>query len=383
MAFELYEVISDTVTIASGGTSNTVNITGKDSSNTLPLENTFVVIEAMSTSTGIYSPQYFYTTAQLLDDGSGNTYQIKFERGNPTGGYGIDITYRVVYSNANVFHASGSFSGSDTAYMYSGNTPSNSFPILTVNSSGSGQGFWFFLVKAKIGVDSDGNYYELTAIDNSKTLNYVLQVVGHPDFNVTQVEFNSSGLTSAETSAMGTGQTKDNTFIALSYQANSTTNWNGVASYKYCYINSSDEVVLSDYKIDNGNASPDVSAIVYCVEVTSENVTIKNTDYTLYSSLDPFLGQYTDETKTFHIDGNQYNYLCSSNQLYEEDNDTSLINVSYAPANNGVDITRANSDHNAKGHISFIEVSDATQEIFNYLHYVGRGVRVGVGVGVC
>lgn len=329
-----------------------------------------------------YAMQYHYVSANLVDDGNGDTFEVRFRRGEPSGGYDIRIHYIVIAStDISVIHASYSYS----SYSITDDTvavdPTNTIPIVTYRTTSSGQELENFVQYCEI--DSGSVTFE--KYTNTKTLEVEAQFVQSSTFDVGQVivsntDFNPQ--TGALPSVNGSTAYSTNSFMLLNYKANSQME--GAGSYKVAYYDdANDEYVIKNY---DTSYSSSAQCILYFVKISNselESTNYEQIGFDTTSTNLTFTSKYTELSNTFFVPSALQGYLYTTSEEFESRHDIVSGVVKNGSNAGEVDWSKHSSEFPTEGYFSVIELTPSTTgENFYYLHYVGRGVNIGVNNGI-
>ncbi len=324
------------------------------------------------------SPKHLYVTPELLDDGSGKTYQLQLTRGGVLPGVNLYVYYSIIYSNElKVTHVSSSFSDFTNSITTISADTSKAFPLSYVYTTDSffpsdGDNIHDFMVSSEL-TSTAINYKKFT---NIKSLTVKTQIIESDNFEVVPIHISETA-TNPHQYPVSTEYTAENSFIVLSY--NATDTFSGVGYYKRAFINKSTQNLYID---NNGVEISKAECFVYIVKITGDNAKITQKIINTPANLEEFSDLYKYPKKIFCISGCQYGYLFSPNDSYGQNQADAAGLLNIDSDNTEIDFVRNSDGVNVLGAFSVIELEDSQINSI-LLHYVHRGVGIGVSNGVC
>lgn len=332
------------------------------SGSAIPMPSTFILHSAYILDKA-YSPEYAYTQCRLLDAGNGDTYQLQIKRGSSKNTE-IYIYYTIIYSTQiTVYHLNTSFT--DSTKTISGSfLPENSFPITSINTVDKGQGIEDFMINVKIG----SSKVELKKDTAKKEINANIQIIESSKFDVSQNVIQTH--TNPKEVILPEKYDKYNTFLIMTYSALSCMR--GTGYYKRAYINNNNNIIIDN----NSKWVSKTECVCYAVKVNSSGSVNKGVINTK-DQIQKINSNYKDFSNILTIASTQYNHLNSTDEKFNKNHSEATGMIKENKDNNEINYIRNFGSGNPKGMLSILRSVN-----FVYLHHVGRGSRVGVGVGI-
>ena len=364
-----------TITIALGD--NEVEVS-KPLTTPVDIDHSLVLMSEKTGST--YSPTYYMATAEL--NSAGDAVIIK--RGN-SGGYAMDCEVHIIEFDTNVTVQSLTVSGSDNnTYGYFANVQiGKTLCIGQVRTADDGQDLHDFSAEFYMeDTDSDNQYDRVTVskYTNTKTLTAHIQIVefDQPDIEVLEVLIPDTNTIDMTGTAVPNNQL-DKTIVIMSNKAIGT--WESQGYNKYVYLEQNGADV--DYHCTNAGGGSWISRasvkmyFLKFAQSQSQHFRVVNSEQTDIDTQMPV------QANSIALGNMPYGYMGSLNNSW--DDQSGSITVELDTLTNGDLHLLRNAGDQADFSVSVLDLAIAPPQtdVFNYLHYVGRGVGAGVGVGIC
>jgi len=341
--------------------------------NEVDLDHSIIQISIKASSA--YSPRYYYTTAKLVD---GRTARI--HRPFATGGYTIMaiVTVTEFSDEVSVQRGSAHFTTATTSLAIN-LSPSvdhtKSIPIITVNTITDGQDVGDYLIEARL--DDDPNIIILDGGVNGTEKNVEYQVITFNDPSVMVTHLREVITAELQSTLLPSGHLPSNTILCLSSQGNALITH--LAQLPVGYISGPNPY----YATIRRGRSGDLITAFYVVSFDGIN-SFTNAAFESVTEIDTGYPINTDPEKIgISFNHNSlYGYLQSPADDWNNDSSHSATTVDTENYTN-IRQSRYGSNDAWVAYQYFTLDKTVDSEIFNHLHYIGRGIGVGIGVGIC
>jgi len=361
-----------------GAGNNLSNLTIPNSVNP---DHTIVMVSA-KTNSNAYSPQDYYVTAQLI---SSSTIAVK--RGT-TANFSISYNVEIVEFNDTVWVQRGE---AVIPYGYYSKTitlsntfnKNKSFPIIAARTTYSGQDSGEFVVSCHFENPAYEQIHDIyfEKYSNTKEIIIDYQIV---EIDESEIETQKINLTDTiyqtSTTALNSGFTKENSLLFMNYKA--ISGFQSTGSLRVGHINASNE--FETYCGANGSSVGRCNVWAFIVKF--DNFDAQNEQLRLTNETQKQSGISKDMSKDFFINycGNEYGYLGTQEENWDDGSINMTFELDSPMSSSGVYVTRQGNTKPARISLGYLEGGAVpVTDKFNHLHYIGRGMNVGVGVGIC